>query len=158
VDLHRTARGLRHEPPVWSIEAVTYARIIFATRAGRDVLDELGIAQTKNLDLSATLLATTRLRDECQKAFESEQAIRIESKKLVPPEWPDFPSPLDIGNPARSKVSDAAGVPVAKTLATARWLSSLCTRWERLEEERLARPWLAKLDGNVERALPVVVA
>jgi hypothetical protein len=55
-------------------------------------------------------------------------------------------------------VSDAAGVPVAKTLATARWLSSLCTQWERLEEERLARPWLAKLDGNVERALPVVVA
>jgi hypothetical protein len=142
---------------VGDIESVTFDRVLFATKTGNQALIESGVINLKVLDLGATLEAAVAFRDKCQRAFEEEQATRIESKKLIPPEWPSFPSLIDVENPPKWELASQVKVPIETALATARWLEALCARWERLEEERLARPWLAKLDGNVERALPVVV-
>ncbi len=118
------------------------------------MITQLGWEKPACFDVTGTLAAMNVERDMLQAAFDAEQSGRTKSKRMVTPEWPMFPEPIDVDNPPLAKSPD----PTQRALAIARWLSTLCHQWEYLEEERLARPMLRGLSGLGSRALPLVVA
>jgi hypothetical protein len=67
-------------------------------------------------------------------------------RNLVSPRWPRIPT-----RPA----AEVAGDPLASTALTlARWVSDLLTAWDRIEKERLTRPFLVPRGGAAARPLP----
>jgi hypothetical protein len=67
-------------------------------------------------------------------------------RSLVSPRWPRIPT-----RPA----AEVAGDPLASTALTlARWVSDLLTAWDRIEKERLTRPFLVRRGGASARPLP----
>ncbi|MDI1288444.1 MAG: hypothetical protein PSX37_00645 [bacterium] len=140
-----------------TLESLVFRRIALATKQGQKALAKANVVPERYLDVNATLAAAIASRDKCQAAFDAEQAKRVPSKRLRPPRWPTFPAPLDVEKPPPWSTSQAPVREVQRTLSLAHWLSALCSKWEDLEAERLARPWLAALDGRGERELPVVM-
>src|SRR4051812_15603370 len=67
-------------------------------------------------------------------------------RSLVSPRWPRIPTrptPAIAGDPLASNA-----------LALARWASALLSAWDRIEKDRLARPFLVPRGGEAARALP----
>jgi hypothetical protein len=93
----------------------------------------------------------------CQEAFDTEQARRLPSKRLRAPAWPAFPAALDVEHPPSWVVSYEYDHRLDLVLSISHWLDALCSRWEDLEEQRLSRSLLRKLDGDDERSLPIVL-
>ena len=61
----------------------------------------------------------------------------------------EHPPPLEVSYEYYHRLDSA--------LSIAHWLAGLCCRWEDLEEQRMSRPLLRKLDGGDERPLPTVL-
>jgi hypothetical protein len=84
-------------------------------------------------------------------ALDAAFAAHLESlpssrRSLVSPRWPRIPT-----RPAAA----VAGDPLAGTALTlARWVSDLLTAWDRVEKERLTRPFLVPHGGGSARPLP----
>lgn len=108
---------------------------------GEPVFDVIGTLESANAD-----------RDALDAAFQEVQVQRTRSTRMIPPEWPMFPQPV---SPDQMSAFTGAGPP-HRALAMARWLSMLCSQWEELEEQRLARPMLRKLVAGPARPLPLV--
>lgn len=140
-----------------TIESLVFNRIVVATHAGWHLLRESNIAADRSLDIDATLDAAVAERARCQAIFDTEQAGRPASKALRAPTWPELPDPIDINGPHSHTGGPDAPPEVNTALTVAKWLATLCARWEDLESERLARPWMAKIAGAHERLLPAVV-
>ena len=140
-----------------TLESLTFGRIVLPTTAGALALKNAGLNPERVLDLEATLDAAASGRDRCQKAFETEQAQRVPSKRLQAPGWPLFPAALDVEHPPPWEVSNEYDHRLGSALSIAHWLAGLCSRWEDLEEQRMSRPLLRKLDGDDERPLPIVL-
>lgn len=67
-------------------------------------------------------------------------------RSLVRPRWPRI---------VMDHRPESAGDPLATgALTLARWISELLTAWERVEKERLARPFLAAASGAQAREFP----
>ncbi len=67
-------------------------------------------------------------------------------RSLVRPRWPQVPG---------ASTPEAAGDSLAtEALTLARWVSTLLVAWDRVEKERLARPFLAVRGGDRPRDLP----
>ncbi|MDP5184395.1 hypothetical protein QOZ88_17305 [Blastococcus sp. BMG 814] len=67
-------------------------------------------------------------------------------RSLVRPRWPYVPG---------APMSEIAGDPLAtEALTLARWVSTLLVAWDRVEKERLARPFLSVRGGDRPRDLP----
>jgi hypothetical protein len=126
-----------------TLESLTFGRIVLPTKAGPLALKNAGLSPDRLLDVNATVAAATGSRDRCQEAFDTEQARRLPSKRLRAPAWPAFPAALDVEHPPSWVVSYE--------------YDALCSGWEDLEEQRLSRSLLRKLDGDDERSLPVVL-
>lgn len=140
-----------------TLESLTFRRLVLATKAGDKALRRAKVVPERRIDVQATLEAAVASRDTCQAAFEAEQSHRVPSKRLRPPTWPSFPDPLDVEKPPAWDVNDPSDDRLDPALAIAHWLAGMCSRWEDLESERLARPWMAAIDGDEERELPVVL-
>ena len=91
----------------------------------------------------AIVAETTRL----DAAFAAHVGSLPSSKRsLVAPRWPRVPT--------RPR-AEMAGDPLASNALTlARWVSDLLTAWDRIEKDRLTRPFLVARGGESARALP----
>ena len=137
-----------------TLESLVFKRMVLATRDGNKALKKAGVTPGRVLDVSATVAAVLEARAECQQVFDAEQATRSKSTLMKEPTWPSFPDPLDLENPPPWDVNHASMDHLDPCLSIGHWLAALCSRWDDLEEERLARPLLRKL-GPL-RTLPVV--
>jgi hypothetical protein len=86
----------------------------------------------------ATLAAAVEAEiDLLDRTFTAHLATLPSSKRtLVRPRWPEFrlePRPEEAGDPLATEA-----------LRLARWVSDLLTAWDRVEKERLARPYLVE--------------
>jgi hypothetical protein len=137
-----------------TLESLVFMRMVLATRDGKKALKKARVSPGRELDVYATVAAVLEARAECQQVFDVEQAKRSKSTLMKEPTWPSFPDPLDVENPPPWDVNHASMDHLDPCLSIGHWLAALCSRWEDLEEERLARPLLRKL-GPL-RTLPVV--
>jgi hypothetical protein len=80
-------------------------------------------------------------------AFAAHVASLPSSKRsLVSPRWPRIPT---------RPTAEIAGDPLASNALTlARWVADLLIVWDRIEKERLARPYLLLRGGETARPLP----
>lgn len=137
-----------------TLEDLLFERMVLATRHGKRALKKAGVTPSREQDVAATLASVLEARAECQRVFETEQAKRSKSTRMKEPTWPSFPDPLDLEHPPPWDVNHESMNHLDPCLSIGHWLAALCSRWEDLEEERLARPLLRKL-GPL-RTLPVV--
>jgi hypothetical protein len=98
-------------------------------------------------DVAALAFALVAETSALDAAFAAHVAALPSSKRsLVTPRWPRIPT---------RPVAEAAGDPLASTALTlARWVSDLLTAWDRIEKERLTRPFLVPRGGELARPLP----
>jgi len=98
-------------------------------------------------DVAALAFAIVAETSALDAAFAAHLASLPSSKRsLVSPRWPRIPT---------RPVAEAAGDPLASTALTlARWISDLLTAWDRIEKDRLTRPFLVPRGGELARALP----
>ena len=91
----------------------------------------------------AIIAETTRL----DTAFAAHlDALPSSKRSLVAPRWPRVP--------VRPR-AETAGDPLASdALTLARWASDLLAAWDRIEKERLTRPFLVTRGGEAPRPLP----
>jgi hypothetical protein len=101
----------------------------------------------RGADVSALAMAIVAETSALDGAFAAHVASLPSSKRsLVSPRWPRIPT-----RPTR----EIAGDPLAtEALTLARWVSQLLAAWDRIEKERLTRPFLAPRGGEVARLLP----
>lgn len=144
LDAPDAAEGLR---------ALTATRVLVATDDGRALLEEHEVAVERVLDLPATLTAVVAARDELQAGYEHAVATRKNGRSLTAPRWPSLPEPLDV-----ETAVEAGGDPrTSRALGVARWVDRMCTAWDAIEEQRLARPYMRSLGGPAARAVPAVI-
>jgi hypothetical protein len=95
-------------------------------------------------DLAFAIVAETSALDA---AFSAHVASLPSSKRsLVSPRWPRIPT---------RPTAEAAGDPLASNALTlARWVANLLAAWDRIEKERLTRPFLVPRGGELARPLP----
>jgi hypothetical protein len=98
-------------------------------------------------EVSALAMAIVAETSALDGAFAAHVASLPWSKRsLVTPRWPRIPT---------RPTAEVAGDPLASNALTlARWLSQLLAAWDRIEKERLTRPFLAARGGEVARPLP----
>jgi hypothetical protein len=127
-------------------------RPLVITPTGADLLAG-NPAAAAIVDPAATLSAVVAVVDELQAAFADAATTRKNGRALTAPRWPAVPDPLDL-----ETVADAGGEPrTRRALGIARWFERLCTAWDTIEEQRLARPYLRPLGGPATRPLPVAL-
>ena len=94
--------------------------------------------------LAMAIVAETSALDG---AFAAHVASLPSSKRsLVSPRWPRIPT--------RPRAELAGDPLVSNALTPARWVSQLLAVWDRIEKERLTRPFLAVRGGERTRPLP----
>ena len=144
-------------PPgdVTTLTTVVAKRIVVATLSGHEALDAANVEDGPYLDVAATWSAATKSMASLQEAFEIEQGKRSTAMQLIAPRWPTFPSPISMDDPP---AADDASPPVRRALGIARAIDALCTAWDAMEAERLARPVLRHDFGAGIRPLPVVLS
>lgn len=136
-----------------TLHTLTASRMTLATAAGRRLLDQHQVVTGQVLDVEATLDAVVAARDEIQSAYEHAVGTRKNGRTLVAPQWPVLSEPLNV-----ETVKAPGGDPrTCRALAIARWFDDLCTVWDTIEEQRLARSYLRSVGGPMARALPVVI-
>ncbi|MCW2577526.1 MAG: hypothetical protein JWR66_3556 [Modestobacter sp.] len=98
-------------------------------------------------DVSALAFAIVAETSALDAAFSAHVASLPSSKRsLVSPRWPRIPT---------QPTAEAAGDPLAsKALTLARWVAKLLAAWDRIEKERLTRPFLVPRGGELARPLP----
>jgi hypothetical protein len=98
-------------------------------------------------DVAALAVAIVAETGALDAAFAAHVAALPSSKRtLVSPRWPRIPT---------RPVAAPAGDPLATdALTLARWVSELLTAWDRIEKERLTRPFLVPRGGGQARPLP----
>ncbi|WP_138758565.1 hypothetical protein [Modestobacter altitudinis] len=101
----------------------------------------------RGADVGALAMAIVAETSALDAAFAAHVAALPSSKRsLVAPRWPRIPT--------RPR-AEIAGDPLASNALTlARWVSQLLAVWDRIEKERLTRPFLAVRGGDVARPLP----
>jgi hypothetical protein len=101
----------------------------------------------RGADVGALAMAIVAETSALDAAFAAHVATLPSSKRsLVTPRWPRIPT--------RPR-AEVAGDPLAsEALTLARWVSQLLAVWDRIEKERLTRPFLAVRGGDLARALP----
>src|SRR3954447_7077667 len=141
---------LEEADPVEKLRALTATRAVAATRDGRALLNKHQAAVDQVLDPAATLAASVAVRDELQAAYEHAVATRKNGRSLTAPRWPSLPAPLDV-----ETAEELGGDPrTSRALGIARWIDRLCTAWDAIEEQRLARAYMRSLGGPAARPLP----
>jgi|GEM_PF-2031249 len=129
---------------VTKVRAVIARRVGFATTSGEQAVAKTGSYFDARLDLPGTIDAVTNARVSLIEAFEVAQRQRKPSSRLVEPNWPDLPPPLDVNSPPT-----VAGSPeVARALSIARYLDHLAKVWDALEDIRTSRKMLRDAYGN----------
>jgi hypothetical protein len=146
---------LDDEERAQSLHALVAARVTVTTSAGARLLADRQIETSQVLDLAATLADVSGERDRLQAAYEEAVATRENGRALTAPRWPALPAPLDSEAAEEFHGGDAR---TRRALGIARWLAGLCTAWDAVEEQRLARGYMRPLGGPAARALPVVLA
>lgn len=98
-------------------------------------------------DITTLAAAMEAEIDRLDRTFTAHRASLPSSRRtLVRPRWPEV---LLEARP------EEAGDPLATgALTLARWISALLTAWDKVEKERLARPFLVQLGGESRRDLP----
>jgi len=101
----------------------------------------------RGADVAALAFAIVAETSTLDAAFAAHVASLPSSKRsLVSPRWPRIPT---------RPVAEAAGDPLAgDALTLARWVSHLLATWDRIEKERLTRPFLLARGGEPARPLP----
>ena len=134
------------------LQALTAGRRLLTTAAGADVLPDSSTPESA-VDPAATLAAVAATVDDLQAAFTDAVAARKNGRSLTAPRWPALPDPLDL-----ETAEDPGGEPrTRRALGIARWFERLCTAWDGIEDQRLARSYLRALGGPATRPLPVVL-
>ncbi len=98
-------------------------------------------------DVNALAMAIVAETSALDGAFAAHVAALPSSKRsLVTPRWPRIP--------IRPR-AEIAGDPLASNALTlARWVSQLLAAWDRIEKERLTRPFLVPRGGELARPFP----
>lgn len=122
------------------VPALLEGRLLVTTPAGRqrfgDGADVADLVTAISAEIAALDSAFTAHLD----------TLPSSRRSLVRPRWPQVPS---------GPSPETAGDPVANNaLTVARWVSSLLVAWQRVEKERLARPFLVSRGGIGPRDLP----
>jgi hypothetical protein len=140
--------------PVETLRALTATRVVVATAGGRSRMEEDRITVEQVLDPAGTLAAVIAARDELQAAYEHAATTRKNGRSLTAPRWPSLPDPLDV------ETAEAPGGDprTSRALGIARWIDGLCSVWDAIEEQRLARAYMRPLGGMAARAVPAVIA
>lgn len=134
-----------------TIDNLLRARIWWSSQRGASSLPH---PAEQHFDVAGTIAAVNAERILLQNTFEHAQNQRSRSARMIAPEWPMFPSAV-----TPEQLPEPPDVdPPHRALVMARWISMLCSQWEELEEQRLARPMLRKLTGSGARPLPMVTA
>jgi hypothetical protein len=107
------------------------------------------------VDPAATLAAVSDERDRLQAAYGEAVVTRKNGRALTAPRRPTLPAPLDVEAAEEFHGGDAR---TRRALSIARWFDVLCTAWDAVEEQRLARAYMRPLGGPSARPLPVVLA
>jgi hypothetical protein len=93
--------------------------------------------------LAFALVAETSALDA---AFAAHVDSLPSRRSLVSPRWPRIPT--------RPTAEIAGDLLASNALTLARWVSDLLTAWDRIEKERVARPYLVARGGETARPLP----
>jgi hypothetical protein len=101
----------------------------------------------RGADVSSLAMAIVAETSALDAAFAAHVAALPSSKRtLTSPRWPRIPT---------RATAEVAGDPLASNALTlARWISQLLAAWDRIEKERLTRPFLVPRGGQVARPLP----
>jgi hypothetical protein len=101
----------------------------------------------RGADVSSLAMAIVAETSALDGAFAAHLAALPSSKRsLTSPRWPRIPT---------RPTAAVAGDPLANNALTlARWVAQLLAAWDRIERERLSRPFLAARGGEVARPLP----
>jgi hypothetical protein len=101
----------------------------------------------RGADVSSLAMAIVAETSALDGAFAAHVAALPSSKRsLVSPRWPRIPT---------RPTPEIAGDPLAtNALTLARWVSQLLAAWDRIEKERLTRPFLVPRGGELARPLP----
>jgi hypothetical protein len=101
----------------------------------------------RGADVSALAFAIVAETSALDAAFAAHVAALPSSKRtLVSPRWPRIPT---------RPIAEKAGDPLASdALTLARWVSDLLSAWDRIEKDRLTRPFLVPRGGELARPLP----
>jgi hypothetical protein len=101
----------------------------------------------RGADVGALAMAIVAETSALDAAFATHVASLPSSKRsLVSPRWPRIPT---------RPTAEIAGDPLASNALTlARWVSQLLAAWDRIEKERLTRPFLVPCGGESARPLP----
>ena len=101
----------------------------------------------RGADVGGLAMAIVAQTSALDAAFAAHVAALPSAKRtLVSPRWPRIPT---------RPTAETAGDPLASdALTLARWVAHLLAAWDRIEKERLTRPFLAVRGGDVARPLP----
>lgn len=150
-----TGRGLSRMAGAWVLErtethlidTLLRHRWVLPLTGGAHIVESAEVTILGYLDPHATLAGIRAEVTELQDRFEREP--RPKSRKLVAPDWPMVPAAFD---PASFTSADA---PAEVALAVGRWVADVADAWQRIETERMARPFLIDPAGPLARALPI---
>lgn len=109
---------------------------VLATSAARQLIAERDIPIRGYIDPDTTVKNIELACDELQIAFDH-HADRSQHD-LVAPTWPALPASIDRQNPPTA----ASEPPTRVALGLARWLLHVALIWDRIEAQRLLRPYL----------------
>lgn len=161
VDLGHRPAGMSRMCGAWvfdesgcspTLTNLTASRLIVATVAGKSIMDGNRVSAHRVVDVVGTRAAVAAERDQLQTVYERAATARKNGRNLIAPTWPTLPDEVDV-----EQISAPAGdARAGRSLAIARWLDDLCAAWDRIEEQRLARSYLRRIGGPIERSLPVV--
>jgi hypothetical protein len=129
------------------IDTLMRDRWVLATDGGRRALDQTRVAIVGYVDAAATVAGVRGEIAKLQDRFDREP--RPKNRKLVPPDWPSIPDVVDADS--GTAADDQAGV----ALGVGRWVADLAEAWDRIEKQRLARPFLIDPAGTLTRTLPI---
>ena len=150
-----TGRGLSRLAGAWVlartethvIDALLRRRWVLGLTGGAHVVEAAEVAILGYVDPGATLAGIRAEVVELQDRFDGEP--RPKRRKLVAPDWPVVPAAFD---PASFAGADA---PAEVALAVGRWVADVADAWQRIETERMARPFLIAPAGPLVRTLPI---
>lgn len=150
-----TSRGLSRMAGAWVLErtethlidALLRHRWVLSVTGGAHVIAAAETAILGYVDPHATLAGIRAEVTELQDRFDGEP--RPKSRKLVAPDWPVIPAAFD-------PVSfTSAAAPAEVALAASRWVTDVADAWQKIETERVARPFLIAPAGPLARVLPI---
>ncbi|KAF0957668.1 hypothetical protein [Rhodococcus sp. T7] len=135
----------------WKVRSLIEERFIVLA-GDTDLLERLAIAHRGIVDVSGTVECARTEVTKLQDAFEAHAAGS--RTKLTAPDWPEVPDPVEVA--ASVPMYPSSDERTGQAYPLARGFEKLAIAWEKVEKQRVQRPFLKPLGGDELRPLPLV--